>query len=119
MFAVRRKLILFAFLASILTGQGVSAYRTSAEDGPDADEYAVYAALFAEKVDDKEGKQIVLENATVVHDTFSGNMDQTSIEKLFRLPSIKDAIDDFIKKNRKSSVLTDHFKLKATIVLIT
>ena len=103
----------------MLAGQGVIGYSTCAEDGPDADEYAVYAALFAEKVEDKEGKQIVLENATVVHDTFSGNMDRTSIEKLFRLPSIKDAIDDFITKNRKPSVLTDQFKLKATIVLIT
>lgn len=119
MFAVRRKLILFAFLASILTAQGVSAYRTYAEDGPDADEYAVYAALFAEKGNDKQGTQIVLEEATVVNDSFAGRMDQRSLEKLFGLPSIKDAIDDFIKKNRKSSVLTDQFKLKATIVLIT
>jgi hypothetical protein len=103
----------------MLTGEGVSGYSICAEDGPDADEYAVYAALFAEKGYDKEGAQLVLENGTVVNDTFSGHMDQTSIEKLFRMPPMKDAIDDFIKKNRKSSALTDQFKLKATIVLIT
>ena len=117
MFIVRRKLILLAFLGVILTGQGVSGYRTYAEDGPDADEYAVYAALFAEKGNDKQGTQIVLEDATVVNDTFSKRMDQKSIEKLFGLPS-QDAIQDFVTKNRKSSVLKDQFKMKATIILI-
>jgi hypothetical protein len=51
--------------------------------------------LFAEKLEDQQGAQIVIENATVVHDTFSGHMDQTSIEKSLREPSIKDAIDDY------------------------
>jgi hypothetical protein len=46
-------------------------------------------------------------------------MDQRSIEKLFGLPSITDAIKDFVTKNRKSSVLKNQFKLKATIILIT
>lgn len=119
MFVVLHKLFPLAFLAFSLTGQGISGYSICAEHGPDADEYAVYAALFAEKGDDKEGKQVVLENATVVNDTFSQRMDQKSIEKLFGLPSITDAINDFLTKNRKSSVLTDQFKLKATIVLIT
>ena len=116
---VLRRLVPLTLLALMLTGEGVSGYSICAEDGPDADEYAVYAALFAEKGYDKEGAQLVLESGTVVNDTFSGHMDQASIEKLFRMPPMKDAIDDFIKKNRKSSVLTDQFKLKATIVLIT
>lgn len=119
MFVVLGKLFPLAFLVILLTGQGVNGYSICAEDGPDADEYAVYAALFAEKGDDKEGKQIVLENATVVNDTFSQRMDQKSIEKLFGLPSITDAIKDFLTKNRKSSALADQFRLKATIVLIS
>ena len=119
MFLVRRKLVPLALLAFMLAGQGVSGYRLYAEDGPEADEYAVYAALFAEKGDDKQGTQIVLQDVTVVNDRFSGRLDQRALEKLFGLPSIKDAINDFVTKNRKSSVLTDQFKLSATIVLIT
>ena len=119
MFLVRRKLVPLALLAFILTGQGVSGYRPYPDDGPDADEYAVYAALFAEKGDDKEGSQIVLQDVTVVNDRFAGRMDQRSLEKLFGLPSTQDAINDFVTKNRKSTILTDQFKLKATIVLIT
>ena len=119
MFLVRRKLVPLALLAFILTGPGVSGHRPYAEDGPDADEYAVYAALFAEKGDDKQGTQIVLQDVTVVNDRFAGRMDQRSLEKLFGPASTKDAIDDFVTKNRKSSVFTDQFKLNATIVLIT
>lgn len=117
MFLVR-KLVPLLILAFALPGQATSRCHTLAEYESDPDEYAVYAALFAEKGDDKEGKQIVLENVTVVNDTFSRRMDQRSIEKLFGLPSIRDAIDDFVTKNRKSSVLTDQLKLKASIVLI-
>src|ERR1051326_3987755 len=111
MFLVRRKLVPLALLAFMLAGQGVSGYCLYAEDGPAADEYAVYAALFAEKGDDKQGTQIVLQDVTVVNDRFSGRLDQRALEKLFGLPSTKDAINDFVTKNRKSSVLTDQFKL--------
>src|ERR1051326_7137193 len=100
MFLVRRKLVPLALLAFMLAGQGVSGYRLYAEDGPEADEYAVYAALFAEKGDDKQGTQIVLQDVTVVNDRFSGRLDQRALEKLFGLPSIKDAI-----KDRKSTRL--------------